>query len=268
MKTKQMKHIKSGNLTEVNSLNVKPVKEFKGWCSVRKRASDPKAGSSTWAVSTADVWSPLVLDLGAVRALPKDLRLCSGLLGSSSNNVTSSQPIKCFIKVLIIKILKSNGKWTGNKRPDQGWYDLVSSNLLVWLHGQDCCWFLKPRYWALPYIMMHYVITLFLAVADGPPSSSDQQNETAPFKLEATVPSRLALGARCGYGQRCWGSPVRQKKKHTGNHFSTNVCIFYTQNKLSQTLSLPPIDCIKEVDVTSESERWSQYKSAINLHSF
>lgn len=119
------------------------------------------------------------------------------------------------------------------RRPDQGWYDLFSSNLLVWLHGQDCWWFLKPRYRALPYIMMHYVITLFLAVADGPPSSSDQQNETAPFKLEATVPSRLALGARCGYGQRCWGSPVRQKKKHTGNHFSTNVCIFYTENKLN-----------------------------------
>lgn len=60
----------------------------------------------------------------------------------------------------------------------------------------------------------------FLAVSDGPPSSSDQQNETAPFKLEATVPSRLALGARCGYSQRCWGSPVRQKKKHTGKHCS------------------------------------------------
>ncbi|KAM4591058.1 zinc finger SWIM domain-containing protein 8 [Odontesthes bonariensis] len=52
--------------------------------------------------------------------------------------------------------------------------------------------------------------------SDGPQLSSEQQNETAPFKLEATVPSRLALGARCGYSQRCWGSPVRQKKKHTG----------------------------------------------------
>ncbi|XP_005754894.1 zinc finger SWIM domain-containing protein 8-like, partial [Pundamilia nyererei] len=50
---------------------------------------------------------------------------------------------------------------------------------------------------------------------DGPSSSSDQQNDIASFK-EATVPSRLALGARCGYSQRCWGSPVRQKKKHTG----------------------------------------------------
>lgn len=65
-------------------------------------------------------------------------------------------------------------------------------------------------------------------MSDGPPSSSDQQNEMAPFKLEATVPSRLALGARCGYSQRCWGSPVRQKKKHTGTHLHTgnNVCVF------------------------------------------
>lgn len=53
-------------------------------------------------------------------------------------------------------------------------------------------------------------------VSDGPQLSNEQQNESAPFKLEATVPSRLALGARCGYSQRCWGSPVRQKKKHTG----------------------------------------------------
>lgn len=54
-------------------------------------------------------------------------------------------------------------------------------------------------------------------VADGHALSSEQQNDGAPFKLESTVPSRLALGARCGYSQRCWGSPVRQKKKHTGN---------------------------------------------------
>lgn len=60
-----------------------------------------------------------------------------------------------------------------------------------------------------------------LTVSDGPPSTSDQQNEMAPYKLEATVPSRLALGARCGYSQRCWGSPVRQKKKHTGTHYYT-----------------------------------------------
>jgi len=61
-----------------------------------------------------------------------------------------------------------------------------------------------------------FKISFILTASDGPPLSSEQQNETAPFKLEATVPSRLALGARCGYSQRCWGSPVRQKKKHTG----------------------------------------------------
>lgn len=69
------------------------------------------------------------------------------------------------------------------------------------------------------------------AVSDGPPSSNDQQNETAPFKLEATVPSRLALGARCGYSQRCWGSPVRQKKKHTGK-FLGIMSVLYTEHRL------------------------------------
>lgn len=56
-------------------------------------------------------------------------------------------------------------------------------------------------------------------VADGAPSSScEQQNEVASFKPEGTVPSRLALGGRGAYGSRCWGSPVRQKKKHTGTN--------------------------------------------------
>lgn len=99
---------------------------------------------------------------------------------------------------------------------------------------------------------MHYVIIPLLAVADGPPSSSDQQNETAPFKLEATVPSRLALGARCGYGQRCWGSPVRQKKKHTGNYFSINVCLLHTEGKLHAiAFSYRTFDGMKEVYLTS-----------------
>ncbi|XP_051278602.1 zinc finger SWIM domain-containing protein 8 isoform X2 [Dicentrarchus labrax] len=77
-------------------------------------------------------------------------------------------------------------------------------------------------------------------VSDGPPSSSDQQNETAPFKLEATVPSRLALGARCGYSQRCWGSPVRQKKKHTGMA-SIDSSAPETTSDSSPTLSRRPI---------------------------
>ncbi|XP_031728907.1 zinc finger SWIM domain-containing protein 8 isoform X1 [Anarrhichthys ocellatus] len=75
---------------------------------------------------------------------------------------------------------------------------------------------------------------------DGPPSSSDQQNETAPFKLEATVPSRLALGARCGYNQRCWGSPVRQKKKHTGMA-SIDSSAPETTSDSSPTLSRRPL---------------------------
>lgn len=77
-------------------------------------------------------------------------------------------------------------------------------------------------------------------VSDAPPSSSDQQNETAPFKLEATVPSRLALGARCGYSQRCWGSPVRQKKKHTGMA-SIDSSAPETTSDSSPTLSRRPI---------------------------
>ncbi|KAM6922793.1 zinc finger SWIM domain-containing protein 8 isoform 3-T3 [Lycodopsis pacificus] len=77
-------------------------------------------------------------------------------------------------------------------------------------------------------------------VSDGPPSSSDQQNETAPFKLEATVPSRLALGARCGYNQRCWGSPVRQKKKHTGMA-SIDSSAPETTSDSSPTLSRRPL---------------------------
>ncbi|XP_044068969.1 zinc finger SWIM domain-containing protein 8 isoform X2 [Siniperca chuatsi] len=77
-------------------------------------------------------------------------------------------------------------------------------------------------------------------VSDGPPSSSDQQNETAPYKLEATVPSRLALGARCGYSQRCWGSPVRQKKKHTGMA-SIDSSAPETTSDSSPTLSRRPL---------------------------
>ncbi|XP_068597360.1 zinc finger SWIM domain-containing protein 8 [Brachionichthys hirsutus] len=76
--------------------------------------------------------------------------------------------------------------------------------------------------------------------ADGPAPAGDPQNETAPFKLEATVPSRLALGARCGYGQRCWGSPVRQKKKHTGMA-SIDSSAPETTSDSSPTLSRRPL---------------------------
>lgn len=42
--------------------------------------------------------------------------------------------------------------------------------------------------------------------------------EATVLKQEGKVPSRLALGNRGGYNGRCWGSPVRQKKKHTGGN--------------------------------------------------
>ncbi|XP_076019386.1 zinc finger SWIM domain-containing protein 8 isoform X2 [Genypterus blacodes] len=77
-------------------------------------------------------------------------------------------------------------------------------------------------------------------VTDGQPSSSEQQNEAAPFKAEATVPSRLALGVRCGYSQRCWGSPVRQKKKHTGMA-SIDSSAPETTSDSSPTLSRRPV---------------------------
>lgn len=72
------------------------------------------------------------------------------------------------------------------------------------------------------------------------PASSEQQNEAALFKLETTVPSRLALGARYGYNQRCWGSPVRQKKKHTGMA-SIDSSAPETTSDSSPTLSRRPL---------------------------
>uniref|UniRef100_A0A8B9JSZ7 Zinc finger, SWIM-type containing 8 n=1 Tax=Astyanax mexicanus TaxID=7994 RepID=A0A8B9JSZ7_ASTMX len=71
-------------------------------------------------------------------------------------------------------------------------------------------------------------------------SSCEQQNEVAPFKPEGTVPSRLALGGRGAYGTRCWGSPVRQKKKHTGMA-SIDSSAPETTSDSSPTLSRRPL---------------------------
>uniref|UniRef100_A0A8B9JSJ6 Zinc finger, SWIM-type containing 8 n=1 Tax=Astyanax mexicanus TaxID=7994 RepID=A0A8B9JSJ6_ASTMX len=79
------------------------------------------------------------------------------------------------------------------------------------------------------------------ATGDGTQSSScEQQNEVAPFKPEGTVPSRLALGGRGAYGTRCWGSPVRQKKKHTGMA-SIDSSAPETTSDSSPTLSRRPL---------------------------
>uniref|UniRef100_A0A8C6KT88 Zinc finger SWIM-type containing 8 n=1 Tax=Nothobranchius furzeri TaxID=105023 RepID=A0A8C6KT88_NOTFU len=64
--------------------------------------------------------------------------------------------------------------------------------------------------------------------------------ETSHLKLETTVPSRLVLGGRCGYSQRCWGSPVRQKKKHTGMA-SIDSSAPETTSDSSPTLSRRPL---------------------------
>ncbi|XP_051507973.1 zinc finger SWIM domain-containing protein 8-like isoform X1 [Myxocyprinus asiaticus] len=68
----------------------------------------------------------------------------------------------------------------------------------------------------------------------------EQQSEAAPFKPEGTVPSRLALGGRGAYGTRCWGSPVRQKKKHTGMA-SIDSSAPETTSDSSPTLSRRPL---------------------------
>ncbi|XP_057197744.1 zinc finger SWIM domain-containing protein 8 isoform X1 [Triplophysa rosa] len=71
-------------------------------------------------------------------------------------------------------------------------------------------------------------------------SSCEQQSEAAPFKPEGTVPSRLALGGRGAYSTRCWGSPVRQKKKHTGMA-SIDSSAPETTSDSSPTLSRRPL---------------------------
>ncbi|XP_055773458.1 zinc finger SWIM domain-containing protein 8-like isoform X5 [Salvelinus fontinalis] len=77
--------------------------------------------------------------------------------------------------------------------------------------------------------------------ADGAqPASCDQPSEAVPFKPEGTVPSRLALGGRGAYSGRCWGSPVRQKKKHTGMA-SIDSSAPETTSDSSPTLSRRPL---------------------------
>lgn len=94
----------------------------------------------------------------------------------------------------------------------------------------------------LSWVLVEFVVTQFnfislilLVLAEGAQSTScEQQSEAAPFKPEGTVPSRLALGGRGAYGTRCWGSPVRQKKKHTGE--TQWVCYLDRREHLMQHL--------------------------------
>ncbi|XP_077469780.1 zinc finger SWIM domain-containing protein 8 isoform X3 [Stigmatopora argus] len=71
-------------------------------------------------------------------------------------------------------------------------------------------------------------------------SRSDCQNESTTFTIDNTMPSRLALGTRYGYSQRCWGSPARQKKKHTGMA-SIDSSAPETTSDSSPTLSRRPL---------------------------
>ncbi|XP_037126735.1 zinc finger SWIM domain-containing protein 8 isoform X1 [Syngnathus acus] len=75
-------------------------------------------------------------------------------------------------------------------------------------------------------------------------NQSDYQSESSTFKLDNTVSSRVALGERCGYSQRCWGSPARQKKKHTGttgSMASIDSSAPETTSDSSPTLSRRPL---------------------------
>ncbi|XP_053547972.1 zinc finger SWIM domain-containing protein 8 isoform X2 [Bombina bombina] len=70
--------------------------------------------------------------------------------------------------------------------------------------------------------------------------ASEPVVESHIYKQEGKVPSRLALGNRGGYNGRCWGSPVRQKKKHTGMA-SIDSSAPETTSDSSPTLSRRPL---------------------------
>ncbi|KAM4636202.1 zinc finger SWIM domain-containing protein 8 isoform 3-T3 [Discoglossus pictus] len=71
-------------------------------------------------------------------------------------------------------------------------------------------------------------------------NASEPAVESHVYKQEGKVPSRLALGNRGGYNGRCWGSPVRQKKKHTGMA-SIDSSAPETTSDSSPTLSRRPL---------------------------
>ncbi|XP_055517599.1 zinc finger SWIM domain-containing protein 8 isoform X2 [Leucoraja erinacea] len=88
------------------------------------------------------------------------------------------------------------------------------------------------------------------AASDNFPEGSAQENaqrapseppsESGTFRQEGKIPSRLTLGSRGGYNGRCWGSPVRQKKKHTGMA-SIDSSAPETTSDSSPTLSRRPM---------------------------
>ncbi|XP_069609376.1 zinc finger SWIM domain-containing protein 8 isoform X2 [Ranitomeya imitator] len=82
--------------------------------------------------------------------------------------------------------------------------------------------------------------TAAILISDGSQKSSSEPVEAQVYKQEGKVPSRLALGNRGGYNGRCWGSPVRQKKKHTGMA-SIDSSAPETTSDSSPTLSRRPL---------------------------
>ncbi|XP_056386616.1 zinc finger SWIM domain-containing protein 8 isoform X2 [Hyla sarda] len=82
--------------------------------------------------------------------------------------------------------------------------------------------------------------TAAIILSDSSQKSSSEPAEAQVYKQEGKVPSRLALGNRGGYNGRCWGSPVRQKKKHTGMA-SIDSSAPETTSDSSPTLSRRPL---------------------------
>ncbi|XP_075697771.1 zinc finger SWIM domain-containing protein 8 isoform X3 [Rhinoderma darwinii] len=79
-----------------------------------------------------------------------------------------------------------------------------------------------------------------ILISDSSQKSNNEPVEAQVYKQEGKVPSRLALGNRGGYNGRCWGSPVRQKKKHTGMA-SIDSSAPETTSDSSPTLSRRPL---------------------------
>ncbi|KAM4030762.1 zinc finger SWIM domain-containing protein 8 isoform 2-T2 [Anomaloglossus baeobatrachus] len=82
--------------------------------------------------------------------------------------------------------------------------------------------------------------TAAILISENSQKSSSEPVEAQVYKQEGKVPSRLALGNRGGYNGRCWGSPVRQKKKHTGMA-SIDSSAPETTSDSSPTLSRRPL---------------------------
>lgn len=84
-------------------------------------------------------------------------------------------------------------------------------------------------------------------------SPCEPPGESSVVKQEGKVPSRLALGSRGGYNGRCWGSPVRQKKKHTGMRLSSHTASKAVLGPLQGQTSSPTLLSVSPLSEKSSS---------------